>query len=91
MAGVQGNQLWGAVKRGARNRSIIVRKNRQVNFGSGLSLCHDFQKIGGKGFGFSFHPFESGSGGGQIVDPLLRRAFGRRAGDAAQRFRDEPS
>jgi len=26
-----------------------------------------------------------------IADPLLRRAFGQRARDAAQRFRDEPS
>jgi hypothetical protein len=25
-----------------------------------------------------------------IADPLLRRAFGRRAREAAQRFRDEP-
>ena len=53
----------GAVKRGARTGRFVVSKNRQANFGCGLSHCHDFSKIGGTGLGLC-HSFDGGSGGG---------------------------
>jgi len=86
-------QGWANEKSGLFERpalySPVVLDMRIVE----LLPCHNsFSQPASSSFRTHLHsPALFMSASAAIADPLLRQAFGRRARDAAQRFRDESS
>jgi hypothetical protein len=64
MAGIQGN--LSGVRSSAVPEPVNYSWKKHVgNFWLEAADCHDFQHIGGTSLGFTFHQFETGSGGGR--------------------------